>query len=321
VVRGFFVATTHLPAVIQQRHTMNLMPNVELEDDLLLCTAMDMIYGLTNYLTPFDSDPETLMNKTELPAPFARYVRSDHFAGRTGFCQRAIRAGWTPLSRRVGSPGTPQTPAPISAPARPEFNVNEYWLKRGQTYFGERRLSTETYRLQEQFILDVLNSKALPMGSILEIGCGFGRITRRLAQALPNAQITALGLSPGQLHNARDYCAEYADRIAFQEYDIQSEMPLPGAGYDLAIAVEVLQHHPYDVVLRFIDRLSRIAGVVANYDWSEAWSGPVAPHVWVHDYEEIYGRLGLECEVFVEPRRIGGQQQKLFIASKQPGMR
>jgi FkbM family methyltransferase len=107
------------------------------------------------------------------------------------------------------------------------------------------------------------------------------------------------------------------DRIEFLEYDIYSDTPLPGTAYDAAIAVEVMQHHPHDVVYRLIERLARIADWIVDYDWSEDWAGPVPPHVWVHDYEQIYRALGLECTVYVDPQKINGQQPKLFVAAKQ----
>jgi len=87
-----------------------------------------------------------------------------------------------------------------------EFNVNEYWLERGRKYIDEQHTPPEFHRLQEQFLLDVLQRSGLPMRRVLEIGCGFGRITRLLAETWPDASITALDLSPEQLANARRHC-------------------------------------------------------------------------------------------------------------------
>jgi FkbM family methyltransferase len=361
VVRGYFVPTKHLPAVMQQRLNLDLLPDPSLEDDLLLCTAMNMIHGLTNYISPADDDPETRMNQAGLRSAFARQGRGIHFEERTEFCRRAIDAGWVPLSKKekpsrqnraIVSRTPANGPLPtnplgnggkvsrhgINAPAanctarqivesetgsqdasgsgRSGFNVNDYWLKRGQTYINEDRLYTEPYRLQEEFIIDGLSRSEVPIQRVLEIGCGFGRITKRIAEAYPTARITAVDISPDQLRNAREYCADFADRIEFFEYDLYSGTPLPGQSYDTAIAIEVLMHHPYDAVSQFIERLTRVADRVVNYDWSEEWSASVARHVWVHDYAEIYRNFGFTCEVLTEPQKFRGQQQKLFVATK-----
>jgi predicted O-methyltransferase YrrM len=318
VCRGYFVRTSNLPAVVRQRFEMSLIPDESLEDDLLLCTAMNMVCGLGNYLTPIDPDGETLMNRQELPDDFARCRRHGHARVRTEFCRAAMAVGWTPMRAKASAHDRNPPAAEANATAQSNFDVNAYWLKRGQSYMREERLFSEPYLLQEQFILDAITSSRRSIANVLEIGCGFGRITKRIAQAFPDAQITAVDLSLDQLNNARLHCAEYLDRIRLIECDLQAGTPLPGTGYDLALAVEVLMHQPYNVVLGLLEALSRVASLIVNYDWSEDFVLPKSPHVWVHDYEEIYKSLGLQCEVVLEPRKFNGQQQKLFVAYR-PG--
>jgi SAM-dependent methyltransferase len=195
------------------------------------------------------------------------------------------------------------------------FNVNEYWLGRGRDYMSEA-FPHEFHRVQEQFLLAILRATAIPLNRILEIGCGFGRITRLLAEAFPQANIMALDLSPDQLANARDYCGKKPN-ISFQQYDFYSTAPFPGRDYDAVIAVEVLLHHPTDFVLDLIKKLSTIAQYIVNIDWSEHWPWKTADHVWVHDYSALYAGNGLQTVSFNLPAKIEGLQQKLFLASKQ----
>src|SRR6266705_2504831 len=96
-----------------------------------------------------------------------------------------------------------------------QFNVNQYWLKRGQTYAQEKRLEQGYHRHQEAFLFHVLEAGRLPVAKLLEIGCGFGRVTRLLSEKFQESAITALDLSPDQLANARRYCAPAA-KINFQ---------------------------------------------------------------------------------------------------------
>ncbi len=195
------------------------------------------------------------------------------------------------------------------------FNVNRYWLERGQNYIRER-FPKEFHQLQEQFLLDVLRASRIPLTRILELGCGFGRITRRLAETFPNATITALDLSPVQLENARRRCAAHSN-VCFAPYDFYSGAPFLGSNYDAVIAIEVFLHHPRAVVRGLFERLAAVGRYLVNIDWSEAWPWPTPEHVWVHDYVALHAQAGLQCAAFVLPQKVDGLQQKLFIASPQ----
>jgi SAM-dependent methyltransferase len=197
-----------------------------------------------------------------------------------------------------------------------EFNVNKYWLERGRNYINEQRTSPEFHRLQERFLLDVFRRSGVPMRRVAELGCGFGRITKLLAETWTDAEITALDLSPHQLANARRYCAEHP-RIRFEQYDFYSGAPLPGGNYDTVIAIEVFLHHPPEFLVKLFSRLACATRYLVNLDWSEDWSGPLPEHVWVHDYVNLYGEAALRCATFVLPAKVDGKQQKLFIAGRE----
>jgi SAM-dependent methyltransferase len=194
-------------------------------------------------------------------------------------------------------------------------DINRYWTERGRTYHTEIRLTEDYHRLQQSFLVDVIKLSALPVRSILEIGCGYGRITKILAAAFPNCRITALDLSEDQLANARRYCGDSKD-IVFQQYDLYSGQPLPADNFDLAIAVEVFLHHPDQAVRGFIKRVLDHAQYLASIDWCEEWQTPVSHHVWIHNYREFYKDAGLACASFVIPEKIDGKQQRLFLAGR-----
>jgi SAM-dependent methyltransferase len=196
------------------------------------------------------------------------------------------------------------------------FNVNAYWLERGRHYMAETRTPAEFHRLQERYLLDLLRGSALPMRRILEIGCGFGRITKLLAQTWPEAEITAVDLSPEQLANARRYCGDNP-RLRFEQYDFYSVQALPGIDFDMVIAIEVFLHHPPEVVIGLLKKLAAAARYSVNIDWSEDWPWPTPEHVWVHDYAKLYSEAGLRCATFPLPEKVDGKQQKLFIAGRE----
>src|SRR5689334_10675250 len=92
----------------------------------------------------------------------------------------------------------PSTPIPTMDVRMPDptmnlpTDINAYWNQRGRTYQREVRLAGDYHRMQETFLVDVLRLSGLPMRQLLEIGCGFGRITKVLAQGFPASAITAI---------------------------------------------------------------------------------------------------------------------------------
>src|SRR6266850_599561 len=197
-----------------------------------------------------------------------------------------------------------------------EFNVNEYWLGRGRNYMEEVRTPPDFHRLQERFLLDALTRCEMRMRRVLEIGCGFGRITKLLADTWPSGDITALDLSPAQLANARRYCGGNP-RVCFEQYDFYSGHPFPGGDYDTVVAIEVFLHHPPEFLTRLLKRLAGVAQHIVNIDWSESWPWPLPEHVWVHDYPKLFEEAGLNCVTFPLPEKVDGKQQKLFIAARE----
>ena len=115
------------------------------------------------------------------------------------------------------------------------IDVNAYWLKRGRGYHAEKRLDSPFYKQQEKFICDVLRD--LNPASVLDVGCGFGRVTSAVGKALPGCSITGCELSLDQLEHA-----EALPNVFYRQYDLYSDDPLPSA--DVAMAIEVFLHHP-----------------------------------------------------------------------------
>ncbi|WP_232303788.1 glycosyltransferase [Pseudofrankia sp. DC12] len=116
LVRGFFVRTRNLHHIAQLRWLMNYMAEQVPEDDMLLCVAMRLCAGLRNYLAPSDPDPETLMNRAELPDPHALHRRPDHIQRRIDFMLAARAIGWLSVSP------PPAVPKQLTAADRDRVN-------------------------------------------------------------------------------------------------------------------------------------------------------------------------------------------------------
>ena len=60
------------------------------------------------------------------------------------------------------------------------YNPHEYWYKHGKTYKEQFRYN-KNFELQESIVLDYLKknlTSSIPFSTVLEVGCGFGRITK-----------------------------------------------------------------------------------------------------------------------------------------------
>ena len=162
-----------------------------------------------------------------------------------------------------------------------------YWLKRGSGYLSEfkRHNPLTRYRFwrQEQAIRNALPND---IESVLEIGCGFGRITKILLENHDIERIVATDISPDQIASAKRQITD--DRVEFQvisvlDLDYHNE-------FDLVIASEVLMHIPPHQIRDVVNRMERASRqYVMNVDW-HAPGEPLEAggYCWQHDYCSLH---------------------------------
>jgi ubiquinone/menaquinone biosynthesis C-methylase UbiE len=168
------------------------------------------------------------------------------------------------------------------------YNPREYWLARGKVYKEQFKYDPEK-QLQEEVLLEYLKGMP-PFQSVLEIGCGFGRISNLILSNFSGVQeYVAMDMSPDQLENAKS--SVKSDKIRFVESDIQS-LQLDKK-YDLVIAVSVLLHILPSEIEQVVARLASFSKRhVINVDYyEESGARQVAPHNFMHQYETIYRGL------------------------------
>lgn len=168
------------------------------------------------------------------------------------------------------------------------YDPREYWLARGKVYKEQFRRDPEK-QLQEAMLLNYLKDIA-SFETVLEVGCGFGRISDIILSNFPDVQeYVAADMSPDQLENARNYVT--SDKILFIEADIQS-LSIQKK-HDLVISVDVLMHvFPKDidqVMTKLVD-VSRMHVVNVDY-FEDSQPEQLASHNFMHQYEEIYKSL------------------------------
>ena len=79
--------------------------------------------------------------------------------------------------------------------------------------------------------------------AILDVGCGTGEITTRLAALYPEASLVGVDLIARHLTLGRENAAAYGARVTFREADAFA-LPFPDATFDLVVCRHMLQAVP-----------------------------------------------------------------------------
>ena len=153
-----------------------------------------------------------------------------------------------------------------------------YWRERGKVY--QRDFRPDKYREQEAALDGILRSFAF--ASVLDVGCGFGRIGELVYAINPDISYLGVDLSPDQIDAARRRLPPSA---RFAVVDAR-RLDLT-ARYDLVIASEVLMHVPPNDIAGVTWRLQRIGRHVVTVDW-EARGETAGTYCFGHDYEALF---------------------------------
>jgi SAM-dependent methyltransferase len=78
------------------------------------------------------------------------------------------------------------------------------------------------------------------VGAVLDLGCGTGEITARLAEMYPEATFVGVDLEEPHLDKARARCAAFGGRVRFEVADAQA-LPYDDAAFDYVVCRHVLQ--------------------------------------------------------------------------------
>ena len=126
--------------------------------------------------------------------------------------------------------------------------------------------------------------------TVLDAGCGSGRVTQRLVERVPRGHVIALDASPSMVESARARLAGFGDRVEYAVADLGRPLPLGAASVDAVLSTATF-HWVADhdalfanlaTVLRAGGRLvaqcgggDNIARVrAAILEAGEAWQGP-----------------------------------------------
>jgi SAM-dependent methyltransferase len=89
--------------------------------------------------------------------------------------------------------------------------------------------------------LDELFTLAAPE-SVLDVGCGEGVLTEQWAERLGDSKVLGVDLSDPKLQG--EWERRRRPNLAFMEGDLDQPLPFEDGAFDLAAAIEVLEHVP-----------------------------------------------------------------------------
>jgi len=174
------------------------------------------------------------------------------------------------------------------------LDLSEYWKNRGKT-FSQEIINQPTYvqkylQNQEDHIMkkiEVLNCE-----SILEVGCGSGRLTKIISK-LPNIRrYLAMDISPDLISKAQEEVKN--TNIDFQCVDLLEFQT--NEKFDLVFSTEVIQHIEPNNVKNIISKLVSFSKhkviFVESYDSLDTKPSKDA-YFFRHNYQDIFQKLEL----------------------------
>lgn len=97
--------------------------------------------------------------------------------------------------------------------------------------------------------------------TVLDAGCGSGRVTELLADRLPDGRVLALDGSPAMVAAARERLARFGDRIDYVVADLGSPLPIADGSLDAVLSTATFHWVPdHDALFRHLAAATRAGG-------------------------------------------------------------
>lgn len=174
------------------------------------------------------------------------------------------------------------------------FYDTQWKNTRSIKYYQDFDWKNNDFAIQESAIRKELRSISKKAIDVLELGCGFGRVTKMVLEECDTFTYSAIDISNDQIKNAREYLGKlwYDNNIAPFVFDITKLYTIGRhSAYDLVIAAETLMHiRPKDIkhVIKLMVDHSRhdIISIDWNFDKVES------DFCFIHDYHKLYTEAG-----------------------------
>jgi len=167
----------------------------------------------------------------------------------------------------------------------------KYWKKYGAYYFAIERkgIEKETLLIKESEYLANIISDYKP-DTILELGCGYGRVLKELAKKNKQATITGIDISKDQLKEAKEYLKDF--NVSLLEYN-GIKLPFDDNSFDVVYTCGVFSVLPPEIVYPLLKEVYRVSKKIIIHD-EEVFGDSV--RFYKHEYDTAYIRNGVLLE-------------------------
>ncbi len=131
----------------------------------------------------------------------------------------------------------------------------QYWTFRGGLDYFREQEGQPKRSLRARWVAERIS--AYQPKSILEIGCGYGKVISAIRELLPDATIVGIDFSPTQLDQAR-YFLRGAEEISLM-LGSGEHLPFPDKTFDLVLTSAVILHNPPAAAERIRKEVVRVA--------------------------------------------------------------
>ena len=188
-----------------------------------------------------------------------------------------------------------------------KYNTLEYWSKiEGPHYFYYWKAQNEDlpeYQLQCKILIDQLYK--IEFKSILDYGCGYGRILKQIELNFPFASIEGCDVSKHQLKNANRYLGKNSKCKLFLSDG--KTIHKDEKTYDVVYTVDVLLHQSHDLIDEVRKELLRVSNKYlllfeGNYTETEVEADKIRSDIekTTHKHNHIDFYLKNGCKLLLE---------------------
>jgi ubiquinone/menaquinone biosynthesis C-methylase UbiE len=160
----------------------------------------------------------------------------------------------------------------------------------GNTYDKYETRNPVARKLVERFLHE-LDAQVRWSGAatVLDVGCGEGIGTVRMAGVLPDARVVGLDVpAPGLLGHWKERGGDRPEFVAGSAY----ELPFEDGSFDLVTAIEVFEH--LERPARALEEMARVSrrGLLLSVPWEPVWRGVnMAAGRYVRSYGNTPGHI------------------------------